>query len=163
MKTRNKPIHINLTQDQRTVLYIVLIAGVIILECAAGFLLQHSEWRFTAEVLIVLAAYVITYIIFGKRLWVCRRGVWRDESKLSIMLSNDISATGDILLSLIYLEHYGNAEVIRIFEGMSFFNGRFFIDLINLWRNVPVLSLGLPALLGCFIAIALISKISRFF
>lgn len=166
MKPRNKPIHINLTGNQRGWLYFALTAGVIILGCAAGFLLQSSEWRFTTELGIVLAADGIAYLLFGKRLWVRRWAErdnqkvleWRNENKLVIVLSNGLSLIGDILLSLIYLEHYGDAEVIRIFEGMSFFNGRFFLDLINLWQKVPVLSLGLPAFVGCCIALAFTVK-----
>lgn len=170
MKPRNKPMHINLTNNQRTALYFVLIAGVIILECAAGFLLQSSKWRFTTELGIVSAANGITYLLFKNRLWIRRRVErdnqkvleWRNENKLVIVLSNGLSFIGDILLSLIYLAHYGDAEAIQIFEGMSFFNGRFFIDLINLWRHVPILSLGLPAVVGCCVAIAFIVKLARF-
>ena len=151
----------NLTRDQRSWLYCCFTVGVIILVCASGFWLRNSSWRFTAEVLVVLAANGITYGLFGKRLWVCRNKIWRDESGSLIVLSNGLSFVGDILLSLIYLAHYGDAETKLIFEGMSFFNGRFFLDLINLWRNVPVLSLGLPAILGGCIVIALINKLFK--
>ena len=151
----------NLTREQRGWLYVCFTAGVIILVCALGFWLRNSSWRFTAEVLVVLAANGITYVLFGKRLWVCRNKIWRDESGSLIVLSNALSCVGDILLSLIYLAHYGDAEVIHIFEGMSFFNGHFFIDLINLWRNVPVLSLGLPTILGGCIVLALINKLFK--
>ena len=151
----------NLTRDQRSRLYCCFTVGVIILVCASGFWLRNSSWRFTAEVLVVLAANGITYGLFGKRLWVCRNKIWRDESGSLIVLSNGLSFVGDILLSLIYLAHYGDAEARHIFEGMSFSNGRFFLDLINLWRNVPVLSLGLPAILGGCIVIALINKLFK--
>ena len=169
MKPKNKPIHINLTKTQRSRLYFCLTAGVIILVCAAGFLLQSSSWRFTAELGIVLAADGIVYLLFGKRLWVRRwveRGAqkvleWRNENKLVIVLSNGLSCIGDILLSLIYLSHYGDAEARQIFDGMSFFNGRFFLDLINLWWKVPVLSLGLPAVVVCCVAIACLLKLAR--
>ena len=161
MKPENLTRPRNLTRDQRSWLYCCFTVGVIILVCVSGFWLRNSSWRFTAEVLVVLAANGITYGLFGKRLWVCRNKIWRDESGSLIVLSNGLSFVGDILLSLIYLAHYGDAEARQIFDGMSFFNGRFFLDLINLWWKVPVLSLGLPAVVVCCVAIACLLKLAR--
>ena len=147
----------NLTRKERTRLFIILTAAVVILSCGIGLLLRDSSWRLTAELLTVIAVDVFTYMRYGKRIMVKRNGIWRNESLQQISTSNLLALVVSIGISPVYLAHNEAAakEVSRILDGMSFSSGNILTGLSGILQNVPIINGGLAILVVCWLIFSL--------
>ena len=151
----------NLTRKERTRLFIILTAAVVILSCGIGLLIRDSSWRLTIGLLTVIAVDSFTYMRYGKRIMVKRNGIWRKESLQQISTSNLLALVVSILLSSFYLAHNEAAamEVSRILDGMSFSSGNILTGLSGILQNVPIINGGLAIVVGCWLIFSLGRKI----
>ena len=149
-----------LTRKERTRLFIILTAAVIVLECMVGLLLRQTSWRLIAGFLVVFAADFITYKLYGKRIMVKRSGIWRNESLEQISTSNLLALVVSIGLSPVYLAFNESAaeEVSRILDGMSFSSGNILTGLSGILQNVPIINTGLAIFVVCWLIFSIGKK-----
>ena len=152
----------NLTKDERFKLGCVLAGIVLILGCASGLMFERLSWRFSAGLLEVVAADIITYKLYGKRLWAKRPdGTWCNENGKCIATSNLLALVVSAGLSPFYLANNEAAaeEVSRLLNGMSFSSGNVITNLSGIVQNIPIINAGLCVLMVCWVVFAVVKKL----
>lgn len=163
----------NLKKNGRFWLYLVLMLIVLLLSCISNFAIRHyavsyTRWEFIAGVLIVVLADIIVYVLYGNRVW-----VWDKRAKVSVNRIWEILSLSNIVSLLIsigilfpiyfgfFIDEEARAIVTATFSELSFSNGKLIINIVTISQYVPVINLGLAAIVILWILVALFVPILR--
>ena len=165
----------NLKKNGRFWLYLVLMLSVPLLSCISNFAIRHyavsyTRWEFISGVLIVVLADIIVYVLYRDRVW-----VWDKKAKVSVNKIWEILSLSNVVSLLIsigilfpvyfgfFIDEEARAIVTATFSELSFFNGKLIINIVTISQYIPVMNVGLAAIVVLWILSALCVPVLRWF